>query len=94
MRMTGCTRKKLIEIYLGECMTLAVALYAVGFGLYMYLLKNVLAGLFSYISESVNIKVFLLIFITYLLITTIIMVINISSIISKTIKESLSKGGV
>ena len=94
MRMTGCTRKKLIEIYLGECMTLAVALYAVGFGLYMYLLKNVLAGLFSYISESVNIKVFLLIFITYLLITTIIMVINISSIISKTIKESLSRGGV
>lgn len=94
MKMIGCTRKKLIIIYLGESMTLAVTVYAVGFGLYMFLLKNVLSDLFSYISESANIKAFILIFVTCLLITTIIMAINLSSVISKTIKESLSKGGV
>lgn len=77
-RMTGCTALRAVRMYLGECMCIGIPVYATGVGVFLLLLKYVFAGLFPYMAESYNPRVYAAIFAMYLITMLVMLIVMIA----------------
>ncbi|MBQ8515339.1 MAG: FtsX-like permease family protein [Ruminococcus sp.] len=92
MRICGCTKRRALLIYLGECAVLSVPVYLIGTGLFILLLDHVFDDLFIYMKQAYSMQVYLIIFIGYILLMLLILGIMISRHISKTILQEWKEG--
>lgn len=90
-RICGCTKAKVLRMFLSECMIIAIPLFAATTLIYDKLVLPKLGQHFEYIESAYSIKLYLLIFGIYIAATLIVLMIMISSFLGKTIYES--KGG-
>lgn len=92
IRICGCTKRKALLIYLGECTALSVPVYITGTAVFILLLNRVFDGLFIYMKEAYSPAVYLIIFAGYILLMLLILGIMISRHISKTILQEWKEG--
>lgn len=87
-RICGCTKAKVLRMFLSECMKIAIPLFAATTLIYDKLVLPKLGQHFEHIESAYSIKLYLLIFRIYIAATLIVLMIMISSFLGKTIYES------
>ena len=92
MRICGCTKKKALFIYLGECLVLSVPVYIAGTVIFILLLNRLFDDLFIYMKQSYTPSVYAIIFVGYILLMLLFLGIMISRHISKSITQEWMEG--
>ena len=87
MRMCGCTVKKAVLIYFGECTLITVPSYFVGALLNELLVKYVFADFFPFILKAYTPQVPFILFAAFIAVFAVIMVPTIYKTLSKSIFE-------
>ena len=92
IRICGCTKKRALLIYLGECMAISIPVYAAGTGVFILLLERVFDDMFIYMKDAYSTAVYLVIFAGYFLLMLLILGIMIARHISRTILQEWKEG--
>lgn len=87
-RMCGCTRKRAIMMYIGECMLIIVPFFLITTYIYDQFVLPYFGNFFEYIEGAYDFMVYLIIFVIYIVVSLFVLAIMIGKeIIHKTIKE-------
>jgi len=87
-RICGCTKVKVLTMFLSECMLIAIPLFAATTVIYDRIVLPKLGQHFEYIESAYSIKLYLLIFCIYIAATLIVLLFMISGFLRKTIREA------
>ncbi len=87
-RICGCTKAKVLAMFISECMIIAVPLFAVTTLIYDKFVLPKLGRHFEYIESAYSIKLYLLIFGIYIATTLVVLLFMISGFLKKTIREA------
>lgn len=88
-RMCGCTKLKTMIMFLSECMIIVIPLFALTTVAYDKLVLPKLGGHFEYIESAYSIKLYLMIFLIYVVCSLMVLGIMIySGFLKKTIRET------
>lgn len=93
-RLCGCTKSKVVKIYLGECIMISIPVYLIGTGVYAILMHNVLSEIFPYMENAYTLPVYAEIFLIYLISMLITLEIVIRSRVSSTVMKGLQEGRI
>ena len=83
LRVCGCSKSKAVIIYLSECMLLNIPLFAFTEFAYHRSIMPRLSKVFEHIEGAYSFKLYLAIFLIYLLVSAAVMLIMIAAVISK-----------
>lgn len=92
MRICGCTKKKALLIYLGECLVLSIPVYVAGTGIFVLLLNRFFDDLFVYMKQSYTPFVYLIIFAGYILLMLFLLSIMILHHLNQSVTQEWREG--
>jgi len=87
-RICGCTKSKALVMFLSECMIIAVPFFALTTLIYDKFVLPKLGQHFEYIESAYSPKLYLLIFVIYIVATFVVLLFMISGFLRKTIREA------
>ena len=87
-QLCGCTRSKILFLFISECMLIAIPLFTLTTVFYDKVVLPYLSKYFEYIEGAYNIKLYLLIFAIYIFSTIFVLLIMILRFLRKTINEA------
>lgn len=87
-RICGCTKSRVLRMFLSECMIIAVPLFVATTLIYDKFVLPKLGQHFEYIESAYSIKLYLLIFGIYIAATIFVLLFMISGFLKKTIREA------
>lgn len=87
-RICGCTKTKAFTMFISECMMLMIPLFVVTTIIYDRLVLPKLGEHFEYIESAYSMKLYLLIFMIYIVTSVIVLSFMISGFLSKSIREA------
>lgn len=93
MRISGCTKKYAVLMYLGECAIIVLPCYATGAAINYCLCKKIFYNVFEYFEKAYSFKIYSILFLIYLISFIIITMIMIAVVVNRTIKDSLREAG-
>lgn len=92
LRICGCTKWRTFFTYLSECLIVTIPLFLAGTAAFRWLLNKVFDDIFPYMSESYSEKVYIIIFVGYLLLTVILLSIMILRYLKQSILQGWKEG--
>ena len=92
LRICGCTKWCTFCTYLSECLIVTIPLFLAGTAAFRWLLNKVFDDIFPYMSESYSEKVYIIIFVGYLLLTVILLSIMILRYLKQSILQGWKEG--
>ena len=92
LRICGCTKWRTFCTYLSECLIVTIPLFLAGTTVFRWLLNRVFDDIFPYMSESYSEKVYIIIFVGYLLLTVILLSIMILRYLKQSILQGWKEG--
>ncbi len=87
-RMCGCTKTRILTIFLSECMIITVPIFVLTVFVYDKFVLPKLGQHFEYMESAYSFKLYLLIFFIYILATVVVLLFMISGFLGKTIREA------
>ena len=87
-QICGCTRGKILLMFISECMIIAIPLFGLTTFFYAKIVLPYLSRYFEYIEGAYSLKMYLLIFAIYIISTLIVLLIMILRFLRKTINEA------
>lgn len=91
IRLCGATRFQTVRIFLSECLIIGIPMCILGIMFFDIILNNFFANAFEYMDEFFNIKVYLAVFLLYMLMFVIILGIMIIKTINSKIINVLKE---
>ncbi|MBR1393471.1 MAG: ABC transporter permease [Ruminococcus sp.] len=93
MRLCGCSLKRAAMQYIAECLVISVPAFAVGLGVFIPLMKHVLADIFPYMQGAYSAAVYALIFAAYIVLLMMLLAVTVSVNIRGSISAAVKKRG-
>lgn len=87
-RICGCTKAKAFTMFISECMLLMIPLFVATTIIYDRFILPKLGDHFEYIESAYSIKLYLLIFMIYIVASAFVLSFMISGFLSKSIREA------
>lgn len=87
-RICGCTKLKVLSMFLAECLIIAIPLYTATAYIYNKFVLPLLGKNFEHIEGAYSFKLYLLIFILYIISTIVVLLLMMLFFLKKTLHEA------